>query len=78
MAGLPAAGLSHAQRKELIPGEVLDISILGAGLEIFEPAEDELIGREITVEVETPAGASITLRIRGETRNIAHPPMSTT
>jgi hypothetical protein len=54
--------------------EVLDISILGTGLEIFEPPEGELIGRQITVEVETPAGASITLRMTGEIRNVAAGP----
>jgi|SRR5580693_3776413 hypothetical protein len=51
--------------------QVLDISILGTGLELFEPPEGDLIGREITVEVETPAGASITLRMTGEIRNVA-------
>ena len=54
--------------------QILDISILGTGLEIFEPAEPELIGRVITVEVETPAGASITLRMTGEIRNLAAGP----
>jgi hypothetical protein len=51
--------------------EILDISILGAGLEVFEPPPGELVGREITVEVETPAGASITLRMTGQIRNVA-------
>src|SRR5271156_5117234 len=54
--------------------EVLDISILGAGLEIFGPPQGELMGRQITVEVETPAGASITLRMTGELGNIAAGP----
>jgi hypothetical protein len=54
--------------------EVLDISILGAGLELFEPPADELMGRQITVEVETPAGASITLRMTGQIRNVAAGP----
>jgi len=51
--------------------EVLDISILGTGIEIVAPPAGELIGRQITVEVETPAGASITLRMTGEIRNVA-------
>jgi hypothetical protein len=54
--------------------EVLDISILGAGVELFEPPDGELMGRQITVEVETPAGASITLRMTGQIRNIAPGP----
>jgi len=54
--------------------EILDISILGTGLELFEdpqhllPNIDDLIGRPILVEVQTPAGASITLQMMGEIR----------
>jgi|ERR1700728_1672355 hypothetical protein len=54
--------------------QILDISILGAGLEIFEPARDDLVGRQITVEVQTPAGASITLRMVGAIRYVAATP----
>ncbi len=55
--------------------EILDISILGAGLELFEGAGHvlealryELIGHKVLVEVHTPAGASITLQMVGEIR----------
>jgi len=54
--------------------EILDISILGAGLELFEDSrhlpstEGDPIGRWILVEVQTPAGASITLQMVGEIR----------
>jgi len=48
---------------------VLDISILGAGLELLEDTPAELIGREILVEVQTPAGAAITLQMMGKIRN---------
>jgi hypothetical protein len=54
--------------------QILDISILGAGLEIYEAARDDLVGREITVEVQTPAGASITLRMVGAIRHVAATP----
>ena len=54
---------------------VLDISILGTGLEIFEDSqhllrsiEGDLTGRRLLVEVQTPAGASITLQMVGEIR----------
>ena len=48
--------------------EVLDISILGAGIELSEVIEDgdDLIGHSILVEVQTPAGAAVTLQILGE------------
>jgi hypothetical protein len=50
--------------------EVLDISILGAGIWLSEAPrpEDDLIGRPILVEVQAPAGASITLQMLGEIR----------
>jgi hypothetical protein len=48
--------------------EIVDISILGAGLELFGPVPLELIGREVLVEVQTGAGASITLQMIGVIR----------
>jgi hypothetical protein len=53
--------------------EILDISILGTGLELFDnpqlPADAvDLVGCQILVEVQTPAGASITLQMIGEIR----------
>jgi hypothetical protein len=75
---------AHWQGKYTIEGgpsglwgacEIVDISILGTGLEIFEDSqhvlrsiEGDLIGRRILVEVQTPAGASITLQMVGEIR----------
>jgi hypothetical protein len=50
--------------------QILDISILGVGLELRGPIQMDLIGREITVEVQTLAGASISLRMSGEIRNV--------
>jgi len=52
---------------------VLDISILGAGLELTGDITDmsDTIGHAILVEVQTPAGASITLQIMGEIRYLA-------
>lgn len=55
--------------------EVLDVSILGAGLELFDDPQEllpddaaDLIGRRLLIEVQTPAGASITLQMVGEVR----------
>jgi hypothetical protein len=39
-------------------------------LELCGPIQMDLIGREITVEVQTLAGASISLRMSGEIRNV--------
>jgi hypothetical protein len=57
--------------------EILDISILGIGVELFEGPDlsvgsaDELIGCRILVQVQTPAGASVTLQMGGEIRYVA-------
>jgi len=46
---------------------VVDISVLGAGLELFGAApRDSVVGSDLLVEVQTPAGASITLQIMGK------------
>jgi PilZ domain len=47
---------------------IVDISILGAGLELFGDVLPDQIGRQIVVEVQTPAGAAITLQMVGEIR----------
>jgi PilZ domain-containing protein len=51
---------------------ILDISVLGAGLELFgSPLDDSVIGHDLLVEVQTPAGASITVQIMGTIRYLA-------
>ena len=53
---------------------LLDISVLGAKLEIVEPARRDLIGREITIEVQKAGaltGALINSRLVGVIRNVA-------
>ena len=48
---------------------VRDISVLGAGLELFGVTGGaEIVGSSLLVEVHTPAGASITLQIMGRIR----------
>jgi len=49
---------------------ILDLSLIGAGLELFGTLPGDILGRTILVEVETPAGASITLRFAGVARNV--------
>ena len=66
--------------------QVLDISILGAGvevydpgqavlgarLEIFDPDEDDLIGHKITAEAQATGGGSVSIRFTGTIRDV-HP-----
>jgi hypothetical protein len=54
--------------------QILDISVLGARLEIREPLQHDLIGREITLEVQKAGavtGALSTSRLVGVIRNVA-------
>jgi hypothetical protein len=51
--------------------EVIDISLIGAGLELMGDVPPVPVGVRIVVEVATPAGSSVTLRLAGETRNVA-------
>jgi hypothetical protein len=53
--------------------QVLDISILGAGIEIFGPIVDDVIGREITVQVLTSNG-SVSIRLVGIVRGVGPGP----
>jgi PilZ domain-containing protein len=57
--------------------QVLDISLLGARLEVFEPAGNELIGREVTVEVQRASALTGTLktsRLVGVIRDVSPGP----
>ena len=54
--------------------QLLDISVLGARLEIFKPARNDLVGREITVEVQRAGaltGALVSSRLVGVIRNVS-------
>jgi len=49
--------------------QLIDISIVGVGLELFGVVPDDLIGHQLAVEVHTPVGASVSIRLVGEVRN---------
>jgi PilZ domain len=49
---------------------VIDISILGLGLELFGEVTEDMIGRRLVVQVGAPAGESVSLRLVGEVRNL--------
>ena len=48
---------------------VIDVSIIGAGIEVFSLADRDLVGRRMTVEVQAPTGASVSIRFAGEIKN---------
>jgi len=48
---------------------VVDVSIIGAGLEVFGFVEHNLVGKRMVVEVQAPTGASVSIRFVGEITN---------
>jgi len=50
---------------------VVDVSRMGAGIEIYGDAPADPIGRRLTVDVRGPAGGSIGIRMAGDVRNVA-------
>lgn len=48
---------------------MMDISVIGVGLELFGAVPEDLIGHQLAVEVHTPIGASVSIRLVGEVRN---------
>jgi hypothetical protein len=53
---------------------VLDISVLGVGLELFPIESDEdpgqLVGHRLVVQVQAPVGESISVRLMGTVKNV--------
>jgi len=53
---------------------VLDISVLGVGLEIFPIGDDDdpglLVGHRLVVLVQAPVGESISVRLMGTVKNV--------
>ncbi len=50
--------------------KVIDISVLGVGLELFGDVADDLHGHRLSIEIQPPVGGSITLRLTGTVRNV--------
>ena len=48
---------------------VIDVSIIGAGVEVFGIQHHSLVGRRLAVEVGAPSGASVSVRFVGEIKN---------
>jgi hypothetical protein len=51
--------------------QMIDISVIGVGLELFGPVPEDIIGRRLAVEVGTPVGASVSIHLAGEVKNTA-------
>ena len=49
--------------------QVLDISAIGVGLELFGEVSADLIGRRLIVQVQSPVGDSVSIRLVGQVRN---------
>lgn len=48
---------------------VLDISVIGVGIEVFDRLPRDLIGRRIAVDVQPPNSGSMNIHMVGEVRN---------
>ncbi len=55
---------------------VIDISVLGLGIQIHHSRPSELVGRRVSVEV-PPVGDSVNILLEGEIRNAALSPGGT-
>jgi hypothetical protein len=53
---------------------VIDVSLLGAGIEVFGFARRDVVGERLAVEVEDPAGSSFMVRFVGEIKNVRDEP----
>jgi PilZ domain len=57
---------------------VLDISVIGVGLELFGDASFDLVGHRLVVQVQAPVGESVSLRLAGRVMNQSKGPQSGT
>jgi hypothetical protein len=48
---------------------VLDISVVGVGIEVYDYVGDDPLGRTMTIEVQAPDGGALQTRFVGTVRN---------
>ncbi|HEY3942496.1 MAG TPA: PilZ domain-containing protein [Acidimicrobiales bacterium] len=53
---------------------VVDVSILGAGIEVFGFTGRVTVGQRLVLEVQTPEGDSVTVHLVGEVKNVGSAP----
>jgi hypothetical protein len=56
------------------PCIVVDISLIGVGLELLGGVRSDLIGHQLVVQVQAPVGESVTLRLKGRVVNLGKYP----
>lgn len=49
---------------------LLDISVLGIGLELFGPVDPSLVGQRLVIHVDVGGGQALSLRFTGTVRNL--------
>lgn len=52
--------------------EVVDISLLGLGVELFGDVPEKIIGKRLVVHVQGPVGNSVSIRLAGEVRYLGN------
>jgi PilZ domain len=60
-------GVSHGRWRAC---RVIDLSPLGARLELSGVVPREVIGRHVAIEIQTPEGSSVSVRVAGAVRNV--------
>ena len=50
---------------------VIDISVLGIGLELFGDVPGDLIGHRLSIEIQAPIGESVRLHLVGTVKNVS-------
>ncbi|HUZ09028.1 MAG TPA: PilZ domain-containing protein [Acidimicrobiales bacterium] len=53
---------------------VIDMSILGVGLALYGAVPTDLVGEQLVVEVDTPIGTSVSIRLVGEVKYVTSVP----
>jgi len=55
--------------------QIIEISIVGVGLELDDLLTDDLIGRRLVVETTAPSGTAVSIRMEGDVRHASqfHP-----
>jgi c-di-GMP-binding flagellar brake protein YcgR len=51
--------------------DVLDISVIGVGLELFGEMPEEVVEHRLVVQVQPPVGSSVTLRLEGQAKDMS-------
>ena len=58
--------------------QVIDISLLGVGVELLRDCPGDLVGRVLVVDVEPPIGHSVRLQVSGQVMNQGKTPQGLT